>query len=370
MLRLIPVLPFLVAATLILTSYGRPQASAPPGGASQTGAVRTGSLKEKIVFVRADPSVGAQSLRSVADLNLKSGATAGSNATPEYQAAARANAKANQIELMNPDGTGVQDLRVYGADPSLSPDGTRIVYCSIREDIYSQIYVMNADGTGQKRITNFKTGDACGPVWSHDAKKLAFYAFALAGPRRNPEIWVMDADGSNQKRLIDHGIDPAWSPNDRLIAYASNREARVFQISVMNSDGTNAHRITKHKGEDSNPAWAPDGASIAFASETEGDRRGLFIVAADGSEEHRLAFSKHEDFCFPAWSPDGKFIAFTALNRLGPQGIIVGEERPRCETWSGEYQIFTFDSEGKIHQLTDSRLSGMRASYGQVLSER
>lgn len=320
---------------------------------------------EKMVFVRADPSLGVRATEVIQDMDSASGSYMGSHAGPQFEATSHSNARTDEIALMNPDGKGVVELHVNGSDPALSPDGTRIVYCSIRQDVYSQIYVMNADGTGAKRLTNFTTGDACGPVWSHDGKKIAFYAFALTNPRRNPEIWVMNPDGSDSKRLTDHGIDPAWSPNDRQIAYASNKE-RVFQIYIMNADGSNAHRITKDKGEDSNPAWAPDGAAIAFSSETEGDRRGLFIVAPDGSEERRLAFSKHEDFCFPAWSLDGKDIAFTALNRLGSQSIVVGEEKPRCEMWSGQYQIFTFDRDGNVHRLTDAKLMAKHASYGHV----
>jgi Tol biopolymer transport system component len=256
---------------------------------------------------------------------------------------------------------------VFGSDPSLSPDGTKVAYCSLRESIYSQIYVMNSDGTGDRRVTNFNTGDACGPVWSHDGKKIAFYAFALAQPSRNPQIFVMDSDGSNQEKLMDRGLDPSWSPDDTQIAFASKRDG-IFQIYAMNANGTNVRRLTKHNAEDSNPAWAPDGAAIAYISATGDDRRGLFIMAANGSDQHGVAHSKHQDFCFPAWSLDGKTLAFTALNRLGTQNIVIGEERPRCEQWSGEYQIFVMDSEGKIHQLSDTKLMGMRPSYGHVVA--
>jgi len=336
------------------------------GATLATGQARPASVPaQKIVFVRADPFLGVRATEIITDMDSNSGAFAGRHAGPQFEATARANAKTDEIALMNPDGSGVVELHVNGSDPALSPDGTRIAYCSIREDVYSQIYVMKADGTDPKRLTTFNTGDACGPVWSHDGKKIAFHAFALTSPRRNPQIWVMDADGSNQKRIVDHGIDPTWSPNDREIAFASDRD-RVFQIYVMNADGSNAHRITKNKGEDSNPAWAPDGGAIAFSSETEGDRRGLFIVGPDGSEQRRLAFSKHQDFCFPAWSLDGKYVAFTALDRLGSQGVVVGEEKPRCEMWSGQYQIFTFDREGNVRRLTDAKLMAKHPSYGLV----
>src|SRR5262249_37660892 len=135
-------------------------------------------------------------------------------------------------------------------DPMLSPDGTKIVFCSTKETQYFQIFVMNSDGSAAKRLTNIKTGDACGPAWSRDGKKIAFHAFGLMNPRRNPEIWVMDADGTNQKRLVDHGLDPSWSPDGKRIAFASNRLDNIFQIYVMNSDGSDVRRLTKHKAED------------------------------------------------------------------------------------------------------------------------
>jgi TolB protein len=184
---------------------------------------------------------------------------------------------------------------------------------------------MNADGSGQKRLTTISTGDACGPVWSHDGKKIAFYEFALPNPSRNPAIWVMDADGGNPKRLTEHALSPSWSPDDRKIAFASDRAGK-FQIFAMNSDGSNVRRLTEDKGEDSAPAWAPDGASIVFVSDREGEHPALFLMAADGSQQHRLVFSKRQDFCFPAWSLDGRVIAFSALNRVATQFIAVGEE--------------------------------------------
>jgi hypothetical protein len=174
------------------------------------------SLKDQLVFVRADPSLGVSSTVSIAETNGNTGSVSGRHSAPVFQPTSASNPKSNEIALMKPDGSAVKRLNVYGSDPSLSPDGNKIAYCSIRETLYSQIYVMNSDATSQKRLTNINTGDACGPVWSHDGKILAFYAFALTNPRRNPEIWVMDADGSNQKRLTDHGIDPAWSTIARL----------------------------------------------------------------------------------------------------------------------------------------------------------
>jgi dipeptidyl aminopeptidase/acylaminoacyl peptidase len=311
-------------------AYGWQAAASPALGKAPASAPQV--LKEKIVFVRADPSQGVASMRSITDANDETGRDSAmgiypTHETPDMLATTAANPKTSQIVIMNPDGSGATMSHVYGCDPELSPDGTRIVYCSSRDNIYSQIYTMNIDGSNQKRITNIGTGDACGPAWSHDGKKIAFYAFALTNPSRNPEIWVMDPDGSNQDRLTDHGLDPTWSPDGRQIAFASKRDG-VFQIYAMNSDGSNVRRLTKHNAEDSNPGWAPDGASIAFISATGDDRRGLFLMGADGSKPRGIAQSKHQDFCFPSWSTDAQTVVFSALNRLGSQGIVQGEEKP------------------------------------------
>jgi len=287
------------------------------------------------------------------------------NDAPDMQGRAVANPRTSEIGLMNPDGSGVTRLKVYGSDPMLSPDGTKIAYCSLRDTIYSQIYVMNSDGTGPKRITDHKSGDACGPAWSPDGKKIAYYAFAQTQPSRNPEIWLIDSDGSNPKKLTDHGMDPTWSPDGKQIAFASHRDG-IFQIYAMNSDGSNVRRLTKHNAEDSNPAWGPDGKAIAYISATANDRRGLFVMNPDGSEPQGLVHSKNQDFCFPSWSPDGRLILISSLNRLGSQGIVPGEEKPRCEQWSGEYQIFAVDNDLKMKLLSDTKVMGTRPSYGRI----
>jgi len=72
----------------------------------------------------------------------------------------------------------------------------------------------------------------------------------------------------------------------------------------------------------------------------------------DGSDSHRLAFSKSR-FLLPAC----RAMASSGIYRNksdGPQAIFTGEEKPRCEVWTGEYQIFTFDSEGKTHQISEA----------------
>src|SRR5262249_51437922 len=142
------------------------------------------SPKDKIVFVRADPTTGVQSIQQITDPNEfaatnELGVSKDHHDAPQFQATSARDPRKNELGLMNTDGSGVAFLHVFGTDPALSPDGTKIAYCSLKETQYFQIFVMNADGTGSRRLTNWGSGDACGPAWSRDGKRIAFYAFAI-----------------------------------------------------------------------------------------------------------------------------------------------------------------------------------------------
>jgi Tol biopolymer transport system component len=339
-----------LAVLLLLTTAAFSQSSSPA---------------EKIVFVRPDPVIIASSSGVRLSADPVRG-TINSVEDPSMEFHATADAKMNLLAVMNPDGSGITDLHINGYDPSVSPDGRQIAFCSLRDNQYSQIYVVNADGTGEKRLTNISTGDSCGPAWSRDGKRIAFYSFALPHPSRNPAIWVMDPDGKNMKRIAERGLSPSWSPNDKQIAFASNADGK-FHIYLVNTDGSGVRQLTKSKAEESSPAWSPSGEEIAFVSERDSEQPALFTVGADGSEPQRLVFSKHQDFCFPAWSLDGKTIAFSALNRVGPQYVVMGEERPHCEMWTGEYQMFALDSNLKLHQLTNTKFMAMKPTYGRLV---
>ena len=115
----------------------------------------------------------------------------------------------------------------------------------------NEIYVMNADGTNQTRLT-FNEGDSFSPEWSPDGQEIAFLSHHTQN--NSIEIYVMDADGTNQVRLTranlpeDDNSDIAWSPNGQHIAFASNRSDdphnMFWQIYVMNADGTNQMQLT------------------------------------------------------------------------------------------------------------------------------
>ena len=191
-------------------------------------------------------------------------------------------------------------------DPAWSPDGRRIAFHSYR-DGPSQIYVMNADGTG---VTRLSPGEA--PAWSPDGRRIAF-----ASP--GDGISVMNADGTGVTSLTSRGWGPAWSPDGRRIAFANLVDSGVPGIFVMNADGTGARRLTSTSGW--GPAWSPDGGRIAFLSYRD-DYFTVALMNADGAGGVRhLANHAGEDQGL-TWSPDGRSIAFASI-RDGTENIYV-----------------------------------------------
>jgi len=130
----------------------------------------------------------------------------------------------------------------------------------------------------------------------------------------NYEVYVINADGNGLKKLTDHPADdwpPVWSPDGKQIAFTTSRDG-FTEIYVMNADGSGLTRLTNHPAHDNSPAWSPDGRQIAFMSYRDGDPYGeIYLMNADGSDLKNLTNNPANDDG-PVWSPDGKQIAFSS----------------------------------------------------------
>jgi len=150
------------------------------------------------------------------------------------------------------------------------------------------------------------------PAWSPDGTRIAFVSVRNGDAA---DVYVMNADGTGERRLTDHpavDTDPAWSPDGARIAFSSERDGNA-EIYAMNADGSGVTRLTTNSTPDGHPAWSPDGRRLAFAG-TQCDDRGssycfptIFVAGPTGPP---VAVGLGQD---PAWSPDGRKIAVTGF---------------------------------------------------------
>ena len=197
----------------------------------------------------------------------------------------------------------------YG--PEWSPDGTQILFQRFPRRPFnapSHIYVMNADGSGVTRLSEDQGSQAS---WSPDGTQIVFVREQKG---RRYEIFVMSADGSDERCLTDrrhYDWLPKWSPDGTRILYTQGRNRRA-ELYLMNPDGTGKVQLTNNFVQDDAGAWAPDGSHIVFQRRSLGPWD-LFTIRPDGAPAIRLTDGAGAEWA-PTWSPDGSRIAYTIAN--------------------------------------------------------
>lgn len=199
-----------------------------------------------------------------------------------------------EIYSMRFDGTNVTRLTNNGAadrSPSWSPDGTKIVFFSDRDSGNREIYIMNANGSSQTRLTTDTYGwEDRDPKWSPDGTKILF----VTDRDGDKEIFVMNSDGSGSPtQLTTNGVtddDPDWSPDGTQIAFRSKRDEATGEIYIMDANGDNVTRLTENDENDAGPNWDLYGGTIIFESKRNThDNFELFKMWPDGQYQGRIS---------------------------------------------------------------------------------
>jgi Tol biopolymer transport system component len=243
------------------------------------------------------------------------------------------------------------DNGVYNMQPALSPDGARIAFSSRRDGKFS-IYIVGVDGGGLRRLTDGPDDDS-EPTWSPDGSRIAFVrGFDATGSGvvvltcMSPgDILTVGVDDGEVERPAEvnltrglGGTDPAWSPDGKRIAFASDR-AGSYDIYTMSSEsGGDVRRLTEDESAEADPAWSPDGSWIAYTGHLSEDRTTqcgnmpivgdgdgeedsltlaggpyIYKMAADGSQQKNLTDVGRA--AEPDWSPDGSRIVFAGRRK-------------------------------------------------------
>ena len=210
----------------------------------------------------------------------------------------------DQICLMNADGTARKQLTDFQATAfyaSLSPDGQTIYFSSRQSGTY-EIYSMDIIGNGLQRLTN-NIGTLYAPELSPAGDKIIFTS-------NGNGLWVMNADGSDPHAItFRDDIDPTWSPDGSMLAFASNRSGQR-QLYTAKASGKQVNQVTDLNNMGGRSSWSPDGKWLAFYRGPAGDHD-IFIIKIDGTGLKRL--TNGGDNLGPTWSPDGEWIAFTSF---------------------------------------------------------
>lgn len=182
--------------------------------------------------------------------------------------------------------------------PSVSPDGSKVLF--LRS--LNALWVMDADGSNAHAVA---TGAIYRPIWNPGSTRIA-YQLQVSGS--NTDIWVVNADGTGLTPLSnDPAADgpPAWSPDGARVAFVSNRGSQSDVWTMDSDDGGNLTNVTNDAALDQAPSFSPDGLTIAYSRDSH-----INLVPTGGGAKTPLTSETGRSDYTPRWSPDGSTLLF------------------------------------------------------------
>ncbi len=202
-----------------------------------------------------------------------------------------------EVYIMHADGsnqTNLSNSRGYDGQPRWSPDGQSIVFNSDRNGGIG-LYVMSLDSKNIKQLSKDDTDSYAFPAWSPNGEWISYSKQDFKG---KSNIWIVKADGSEHKQLTNTRKSEEgqvhWSPNSQKLLYHSRRN-REYNIYLFDLTSMEEQQLTYLRSADSRPQWSNKGEQIVFLS-TRGPvgRTQLFIMKEDGSQLQSLSDARFQ----------------------------------------------------------------------------
>ena len=259
-----------------------------------------------------------------------------------------------ELFVMDFDGANIKQLTFHKGlviSPSVSPDGTKVLYSLIDERNKGRTKnnnLMLLDlGTGQSEVISKRAGINSGAVFAEDGNSI-YLTLSIHG---NAEIYQMDLATKSITRLTRNfapDVDPSINATGSLMTFLSGRPGKPMIYTMIPTSEENSVKRISYVGKyNATPRFSPDGKEFVFSSWMD-ERFDLYKVNSDGSALGRLTkdFGSNED---PDYSKDGQFIIFTN------QRVISRKEAVQ--------NLYIMDIEGKI-------LGALTQNFGKCISPR
>jgi tol-pal system beta propeller repeat protein TolB len=217
----------------------------------------------------------------------------------------------DQICVINADGTGFRRLTTDDTKqhyyPSLSPDGKSVIYAVFRQANIYDIYVMNLATGNVAQLTN-RLGSLKAPEISPDGKSIIFTLWS--GNTNKNILWMMDRDGQHADKISRVvGWDPTWSAEGKYILFTSDIDGAI-QLFRIGINGKDLHRVSDLPAIVGRSDISPDGQFIVTSSGGSWKHE-VYIMTVDGLNARVLSPAGGNSQS-PSFSPDGQWIAFTS----------------------------------------------------------